>query len=401
MGYSEQTPNYHLPQYIGGDRPSYLGDWNQGMGIIDGAMHNNAVEIEANKTAVANMKTYVDNSVDDLTESVDSKLQTVDTKLANVYTKPESDSKFIHKINGGICVAVGDSITLGTGTSVPSTDAWPIKLAAKRNFELYNYAQNNAGFSAPGSGTPSRTFIQQLQAAAADTSFSNEAVKIVIIAGGINDAAYISTIESNARSCFAYAKTTFTNAEIWCIPVIAGKAPLATLQGGNRWECVPPIISAINSEGVNAIEGAWTWMIGQSQWANDDIHPNTAGAVVIADYVNSGLNHNPVYPSYKGAATPQNGTSTGNVICVSNNGVVSISGNFNVANDVAAYKPLMLLPEWCRVAAATGVVFHNNNKIQFGYIPAGKNQIDTFGFTYSGSDPYCYIQTCSFQMGLA
>ena len=43
MGYSEHTANYNLPQYIGGDRPSYLGDWNEAMGIIDVGMKDNAI----------------------------------------------------------------------------------------------------------------------------------------------------------------------------------------------------------------------------------------------------------------------------------------------------------------------------------------------------------------------
>ena len=155
MGYSKQTQNYHLPQYVADDRPSYLGDWNEAMGLIDTGMEENKEGLVETNTALANMRTYVDNSIDSLNTSVDNsidslntsvdnKLNTVDEKLANVYTKPESDSRFVRKVNGGIAVVVGDSITLGTGTANPSTDNWTVTLAAKRNMTVHNYAQNNA-----------------------------------------------------------------------------------------------------------------------------------------------------------------------------------------------------------------------------------------------------------------
>lgn len=402
MGYSKQTQNYHLPQYVADDRPSYLGDWNEAMGIIDAGMEENKEGLVETNTAVANMKTYVDNSIDRLNTSVDNKLNTVDEKLANVYTKPESDSRFVRKVNGGIAVVVGDSITLGTGTSNPSTDNWTVTLAAKRNLTIHNYAQNNAGFVAAGSGTPSRNFVQQLQAAAADQTYDNDNVNLVIIAGGINDVDYVSSLQSSAAACFAYAKTTFTNAEIWAVPVIAGKTPLAIFSSGDRTKCIPPIMSAVTSEGVNCIEGAWTWMIGQSQWASDEVHPNTAGAKIIADYINSGLNHNVTYPTYKGTAVAQNGVIEANkVSCTANNGIVSINGLFKLTKTIEAQKPVLILPEWCSIGNTTTVLLSNNGKVYFGYIYEGTHQIDSFGITYSESDPIVYIQTTAYQMGLA
>lgn len=402
MGYSKQTQNYHLPQYVADDRPSYLGDWNETMGIIDIGMEENKEGLAETNTALANMRTYVDNSIDSLNTSVDNKLNTVDEKLANVYTKPESDSRFVRKVNGGIAVVVGDSITLGTGTANPSTDNWTVTLAAKRNMTVHNYAQNNAGFVAAGSGTPSRNFVQQLQAAAVDPLYDNSNVNLVIIAGGINDVDYVSSLQSSAAACFAYAKTAFTNAEIWAVPVIAGKMPLALFSSGDRTPCIPPIMNAVTSEGVNCIEGAWTWMIGQSQWANDEVHPNTAGSKIIADYINSGLNHNVTYPTYTGNAVGQNGvTEAYKVSCTSNNGIVSINGLFKLTKTIDAQQPVLMLPEWCTVGHTTTVLLSNNNKVLMGYIYEGTHQIDTFGMTYSTSDPFVYVQATSFQMGLS
>lgn len=42
MSYTNKTTYYELPQYIGTDKPTYLGDFNGAMVAIDTAMHNNA-----------------------------------------------------------------------------------------------------------------------------------------------------------------------------------------------------------------------------------------------------------------------------------------------------------------------------------------------------------------------
>ena len=80
MGYSKETPNYHLPQYVADDRPSYLGDWNETMGIIDTSMKDNSNAIANQETALANMKTYVDNTV----SNVETSISQVETSISNV-----------------------------------------------------------------------------------------------------------------------------------------------------------------------------------------------------------------------------------------------------------------------------------------------------------------------------
>lgn len=42
MSYTNHTPNYNLPQYVGTDKPTFLGDFNNAMETIDTALHNNA-----------------------------------------------------------------------------------------------------------------------------------------------------------------------------------------------------------------------------------------------------------------------------------------------------------------------------------------------------------------------
>lgn len=57
MGYSHTTANYKLPQYVDDDRPSYLGDWNECMGIIDESMNNNKKSVADIDNKVVNLTT--------------------------------------------------------------------------------------------------------------------------------------------------------------------------------------------------------------------------------------------------------------------------------------------------------------------------------------------------------
>lgn len=43
MSSTNKTPNYGLPQYIDTDKPTFLGDFNDAMGIIDKGMNDNKI----------------------------------------------------------------------------------------------------------------------------------------------------------------------------------------------------------------------------------------------------------------------------------------------------------------------------------------------------------------------
>lgn len=50
---TNKTTNYELPQFIGTDKPTWLGDVNGAMSIIDNAMHINASDIDSLESSVA------------------------------------------------------------------------------------------------------------------------------------------------------------------------------------------------------------------------------------------------------------------------------------------------------------------------------------------------------------
>ena len=73
MSYTNQTPNYGLPQYVGTDKPTFLGDFNNAMEKIDTALHNNAEnagEGLAQLQQAQNQLTETQNAQSELNEEV-------------------------------------------------------------------------------------------------------------------------------------------------------------------------------------------------------------------------------------------------------------------------------------------------------------------------------------------
>lgn len=53
FAHTNATTNYELPQFIGTDKPTWLGDFNEAMADIDAGMHENASDIATMQTAVS------------------------------------------------------------------------------------------------------------------------------------------------------------------------------------------------------------------------------------------------------------------------------------------------------------------------------------------------------------
>lgn len=79
MPYTNQTPNYGLPQYIATDKPTYLGDANGAYSKLDTQMKANADEAAANKSSITLLS---------------SRVLANETSIADRYTKAETAVRF-------------------------------------------------------------------------------------------------------------------------------------------------------------------------------------------------------------------------------------------------------------------------------------------------------------------
>lgn len=77
---TNKTANYDLPQFIGTDKPTWLGDFNQAMFDIDAGMHTNATNIESIETIAQNASA----SASQASQDVAGLTSTVNTLSSNV-----------------------------------------------------------------------------------------------------------------------------------------------------------------------------------------------------------------------------------------------------------------------------------------------------------------------------
>ena len=282
MGYSEETPNYHLPQYIGGDRPSYLGDWNGAMGIIDGAMNKNKQDIADNAVKIANVQVYVDNSITTLTNTVNGKINTltehVNTEVTNLtnYVNTKVDSVKTQYKN---VLCIGDSFASNTSTS------WVEKLCenltdyyTSQDYDpvvLYKYAQGGAGFVQKNANKNFQTLLAQAYNENPTVEFD-----LIVIAGGINDpitGVSFNEIIGNMISTITSGQTKRPDVFVF-----------HNLWGNKGYNLVYENYSndlLANARWFTPVVGCWTWFYdllesdGYTQ--TDRMHPTPKGSAAI------------------------------------------------------------------------------------------------------------------------
>ena len=200
----------------------------------------------------------------------------------NTYTKLESDGKYALKpVEQNLLVGIGDSYFEGFRTDNPASDSMIVKAAGLLGLECRNYAVGGSGYMI--GGTKGKTFKQQIQQASAELGAGKNAVKYVVIGGGRNDSPTAVTGDI-VYDTLTTAKTLFPNAEIVQIPMMwdntwptfnEAQKYGAMVEGGRR--AVVKIVYDAPSWGL-------FWKSGMT-----DIHPNTQGSDIYAQYVAKGI----------------------------------------------------------------------------------------------------------------
>lgn len=89
MSATNHTTNYNLPQFVGSDKPAWLGDVNPAMNAIDTAMHANAVKaqqgVDDAQTAQATAETAEQHAQDAITDAGTAQT-TANQAIANIGT---------------------------------------------------------------------------------------------------------------------------------------------------------------------------------------------------------------------------------------------------------------------------------------------------------------------------
>ena len=243
-------------------------------------------------------------------------------------------------------IVLGDSISYGTGASHLSS-SWANRLGAYRGATVTNLAQNNAGYLS--GQTP---FLAQLKSYTGD----KDAVTRILIAGGINDKAYVadgnitnSKLTTAVLALLDYARANFPHARIQVIPTICGFTP-PSLYNNGVLPARDRIIAACGMRHVEVLPYAWEWLNGNKDWSSgDDVHPNDAGNELLLRLICEAMDGATVRNSWNGFVAGQDAHG------VINDSFFRVDGNTvtchiygKAVNNTAAYTNFFQVPAAAR-----------------------------------------------------
>lgn len=270
-----------------------------------------------------------------LTEDVRAKL---DAKIATKADRAEFAGKTL--------LTIGDSIMYGMGTSDPATQSIAAQIAAMLDMTVYNYAENNAGFTTDGTGAHKANYLGQLKAAHAEHPDAD----VIVIAGGCNDATVNTDVYAQAVTAFKYAHDNFPNAKVFAAPfqygACKGNDTIANGNDGRNLKVINNISRAALETNTCLISHCWEMMVGQSQLLKDAIHPNADGSRIHAAKIVMGMLGYDYRPTYYDLPTPGTNVDRNELTAYCIDGIVTIQGTCKTTGSVGAFTPLAILPDY-------------------------------------------------------
>ena len=92
FAHTNKTANYDLPQFVGTDKPTWLGDFNEAMSDIDAGMHKNASDIATMQSDVASATQAASQASQDVT-TLTGTVTTLSGTVASVQTTANNASQ--------------------------------------------------------------------------------------------------------------------------------------------------------------------------------------------------------------------------------------------------------------------------------------------------------------------
>lgn len=124
---TNKTANYDLPQFVGTDKPTWLGDINEAMADIDAGMHENATNIESMASDVASASATASQASQDvsaLTSTVNtlsSNVTAVTTTANNAQSTATSALNTANTANGKADTNANDISTINSNLTTINT----------------------------------------------------------------------------------------------------------------------------------------------------------------------------------------------------------------------------------------------------------------------------------------
>lgn len=195
MPYTNQTPNYGLPQYIATDKPTYLGDANGAYSKLDTQMKANADAAAANQSSITLLS---------------SRVLANETSIADRYTKAETAARFTSHPslgrNGNFKKPVnqrGATSYTGGSSGAYSIDGW--KLLSNTNYNVTTRTLSAPSYTARACG-----FTQFCELASGSLS-AGDTISVTLSVGGQVYTASMPLVDRDAYPSFTDVPAGFSN----------------------------------------------------------------------------------------------------------------------------------------------------------------------------------------------
>lgn len=195
MPYTNQTPNYGLPQYIATDKPTYLGDANGAYSKLDTQMKANADAAAANQSSVSLLS---------------ARVQANETSIADRYTKAETADRFTSRPslgrNGNFKHPVNQrEATSYSGGSVGAycIDEW--KLQKNTNYNVATRTLSASSYTARACGFSQFCELANGNLAVGDT------ISVTLSVGGTEYTASMPLVDRDAYPAFTDVPAGLSN----------------------------------------------------------------------------------------------------------------------------------------------------------------------------------------------
>lgn len=205
MAYSNTTPNYDLPQYVGTDIPNPLTDFNGAMSTIDSTMKNIADGVGASDADIADLKVQngdsqltttaqtLSGAVNELDADINGS-NGIDSRLTTVETNQTADESTLSTAVANLSTVTGKVSALETqnGNAVLTTTAQTLSGAVNELDDDINNASTGLAkkvgdLEAQNGNTPLTTTAQTLSGAVNELKSAVDAIPTATVDTAMSD----------------------------------------------------------------------------------------------------------------------------------------------------------------------------------------------------------------------
>ena len=205
MAYSNTTPNYDLPQYVGTDIPNPLTDFNGAMSTIDSTMKNIADGVGASDADIADLKVQngdsqltttaqtLSGAVNELDADINGS-NGIDSRLTTVETNQTADESTLSTAVANLSTVTGKVSALETqnGNAVLTTTAQTLSGAVNELDDDINNASTGLAkkvgdLEAQNGNTPLTTTAQTLSGAVNEFKSAVDAIPTATVDTAMSD----------------------------------------------------------------------------------------------------------------------------------------------------------------------------------------------------------------------